>query len=70
MSIVKNVINFYTDGFKNMKVGKRLWLIVAIKFFIFFAILKIFFFPDILQTKFKNDTQRADYVMKNLLTDK
>ncbi len=67
MNIIKNITHFYIDGFKNMKVGKRLWLIVAFKFFIFFVILKIFFFPDILKTKFTNDTQRANYVMGNLL---
>ncbi len=70
MNIIKSIADFYIDGFKSMKVGKRLWLIVAFKFFIFFAILKIFFFPDILQTKFKNDTQRANYVMENLIKNR
>ncbi len=70
MYIIKNIVNFYIDGFKNMKVGKKLWLIVAFKFFIFFAILKIFFFPNILQTKFTNNTQRANFVMKNLLKNR
>jgi len=64
--ICKKVFNFYIEGFQNMKVGKKLWLILAIKFFIFFIILKIFFFPDILQTKFSNDSQRANYVMENI----
>jgi len=64
--ICKKVFNFYVEGFKSMKVGKKLWLILAIKFFIFFIILKIFFFPDILQTKFSNDSQRANYVMENI----
>ena len=64
--ICKKVFNFYVEGFQNMKVGKKLWLILAIKFFIFFIILKIFFFPDILQTKFSNDSQRANYVMENI----
>ncbi len=67
MGIIKNIANFYIDGFKNMKVGKRLWLIVAFKFFIFFVILKVFFFPNILKTHFSNNTQRANYVMENLL---
>lgn len=42
--MLKNVYYFYRDGFRNMKVGKTLWLIIAIKLFIMFAILKIFFF--------------------------
>ncbi len=66
MEICKKILYFYIDGFKNMKVGKRLWAILAIKFFIFFIILKIFFFPDILQTKFTNDKDRANFVMENI----
>ncbi|WP_331774528.1 DUF4492 domain-containing protein [Sulfurospirillum sp. 1612] len=64
--LCKKVFRFYVEGFQNMKVGKKLWAILAIKFFIFFIVLKIFFFPDILQTKFSNDHERANYVMENI----
>jgi hypothetical protein len=66
MNICKKILYFYIDGFKSMKVGKKLWLIIAIKMFIFFFILKIFFFPDILQTRFSNDNDRANFVMENI----
>jgi len=68
--MLRNIYNFYIDGFKSMKLGKKLWAIVAIKFFIFFIILKIFFFPDILKTKFSNDTQRGDYILNQLTQSK
>ena len=45
MTTVKRIINFYTEGFRSMTVGKKLWLIIFIKLFIMFAILKLFFFP-------------------------
>ncbi|BAF69262.1 DUF4492 domain-containing protein [Nitratiruptor sp. SB155-2] len=62
------IINFYIYGFRNMsKLGRKLWLIIAIKLFIFFVVIKMLFFPDILQEKFHSDKERADYVMKNLL---
>ena len=61
---------FYRDGFRSMKVGKKLWLIIGIKLFIFFFILKLFFFPNILQTQFSNDEDRANFVMENLTTQK
>lgn len=64
--ICKKVFRFYVEGFKGMKVGKKLWLILAIKFFIFFIVLKIFFFPDILQTQFSNDKDRANFVIENI----
>jgi len=66
MSIYKKILFFYIDGFKSMRVGKKLWLIMFIKLFIFFFILKLFFFPDILQTKFSNDKDRANFVIENI----
>lgn len=65
-SVIKKVIDFYINGFKNMRVGKKLWLIIGIKLFVFFIVLKLFFFPNILQTKFSNDTDRANFVIENL----
>ena len=65
-SLIKKIFYFYYDGFRNMTTGKRLWIIIFIKLFIMFAILKIFFFPNILQTKFDNDTERGNYVLEQL----
>ena len=70
MEILKKIALFYYDGFKNMKVGKKLWLIIGIKLFIFFFILKLFFFPNILQTQFSNDEDRANFVIENLTKQK
>ncbi len=66
MDILKKIFFFYIDGFKSMKVGKKLWLIIGLKLFIFFAVLKILFFPNILQTQFSNDKDRANHVIENL----
>ncbi len=64
--ILKKVFLFYYEGFKSMTVGKRLWLIIFIKLFIMFAILKFFFFPDFLKTNFKSDSERSNYVIEQL----
>jgi len=53
-----------------MTVGKKLWTIILIKLFIMFVILKLFFFPDFLKTRFENDEQRGNYVMEQLTTPK
>ncbi len=66
MNILKNIIHFYIDGFKSMTVGRRLWLIIFIKLFIMFAILKFFFFPNILQSEFNTDEERGDYVIEQI----
>ena len=57
---------FYYDGFRNMTIGKTLWAIILLKLFIFFAVIKLFFFPDLLGTMFDNDYKRADHVRKEL----
>lgn len=61
-----NIYRFYLDGFKRMTIGKTLWKIIFIKLFIMFAVLKLFFFPDFLQTNFATDEQRADHVIEQL----
>lgn len=60
-------IEFYKDGFKNMTVGKTLWVIALVKLFIMFAILKTFFFPNLLKEKFDNDSDRGKYVSEQLI---
>ncbi len=44
--ILYRVFDLYYDGFRNMKLGRTLWLVILIKLFIIFVILKLFFFPD------------------------
>lgn len=63
---IKTVFFFYVDGFRSMTLGKTLWAIILIKLFIMFAILKVFFFPDFLGSKFDNDSDKADYVRKEI----
>ena len=70
MTTVKRIINFYTEGFRSMTVGRKLWLIIFIKLFIMFAILKLFFFPNFLQTNFSTDQERSDYVIEQLINKK
>jgi hypothetical protein len=66
-SIIFRVFNFYFDGFRNLSgSGKKLWIIILIKLFIMFAILRIFFFPDILKEKYDSDKQRSEYVLDQL----
>jgi hypothetical protein len=61
------VVDLYVDGFRSMTVGKTLWLIIAIKLFIFFVIIKILFFPDFLASKSDSDDGKAQYVREQLI---
>jgi len=61
------IFKFYVDGFRSMTVGKTLWLIIGIKLFVMFAILKLFFFPNFLKSNFDNDSERSEYVIEQLI---
>jgi hypothetical protein len=59
---------FYYEGFRNMSLwGRKVWIIILIKLFIMFAILKIFFFQDFLNRKYDNDKQRSEYVLEQII---
>ena len=66
--IFRKIWLFYYEGFRQMTLGKKLWIIILIKLFIFFIILRLIFFPDFLKSKFKTDQERGDYVREQLIT--
>lgn len=61
------VIRFYVDGFRQMTVGRSLWLLIIIKLIIIFGILKLFFFPDILESRYDSDAERSEAVRSSLI---
>ena len=68
LPLFKNLYRFYADGFNSLSGwGKNVWIIIIIKLFIMFAILRIFFFPDFLKSKFNDDKQRGEYVLDQLI---
>ena len=67
-SIPLKIWRFYMEGFRNMTLGKSLWAIILIKLFIMFFILRLFFFPNILQQKSDTDEESANQVIENLIT--
>lgn len=66
MAVIKKVFRFYYDGFRSMTLGKTLWIIILIKLFIIFAILKIFFFPNFLNSKGKSNEEKANYIITEM----
>lgn len=66
MRWLSRIVDLYIDGFRNMKVGKELWLLIALKLLLLFGVMKVFFFPDVLQTQFQTDEARSQHVLENL----
>ena len=65
--MLKTIFQFYYEGFVNMsKPSKKLWLIIFIKLLIMFAVLKLFFFENFLNSQFDTDKEKSEYVSKQL----
>ena len=65
-NLFEKIFYLYYDGFENMRLGKTLWLIIAIKLFIMFAILKVFFFPNHIKQQASKGSE-SEYVSKELI---
>ncbi|PKP30756.1 MAG: DUF4492 domain-containing protein [Bacteroidetes bacterium HGW-Bacteroidetes-17] len=63
---LNKIFRFYYDGFRGMTYGKKLWIIILIKLFVLFFILKLFFFQDFLDSKFDTDQEKSNYVIEQL----
>jgi len=71
VQISARIWNFYLNGFKNMDWwGRRVWLIILIKLFIMFLILRIFFFPNFLKSNFSTDEERSRHVLEEITNTK
>lgn len=57
----------YIDGFRSMTIGKTLWMLIFIKLFIMFCILRVFFFPNFLNSVTDDDSQKDDYVSSQII---
>ena len=60
------VFDLYYDGFRSMTLGKTLWLVILIKLFIMFFVLKLFFFPNFIKEHSKGGDE-AKFVEKEML---
>ena len=63
---VHTIIAFYMQGFRSMRLGRTLWAIILLKLFILFGVVRIFFFPDYLDTRFTTDDEKAAYVLERI----
>lgn len=65
-NLLYSVYRFYADGFRSMTLGRVLWAVILIKLFVIFFVLRLFFFPDVLEQKSGGD--KASYVADELIS--
>ena len=63
---VLKIWRFYVDGLRGMKLGRTLWFIILVKLFIMFFILRLFFFPNYLNTPAVGG-DKEEYVGRELI---
>lgn len=64
--LLSRIFHLYYDGFRTMTLGKTLWAVILIKLAIIFLVLKLFFFPDFINTNAKNG-DKTGFVSKEIL---
>ena len=64
--IVVRVARFYIDGFRQMTWGRTLWILILVKLFIMFVVLRMIFFPRFLN-QFSTQDERRQYVSEELI---
>lgn len=47
--ILRDVWAFYVTGFREMTWGRTLWILILVKLFLIFVVLRLFFFHPTLQ---------------------
>lgn len=65
-SLPIRIFQFYFEGFRSMTWGKKLWILILIKLFIMFVVLKIFFFPRYLN-RFDTKEEKEQHVSEELV---
>ena len=65
MNILRRVADLYVDGFRNMTLGRTLWVIILLKLVIVLVVMKLLFFPAFLSSN-AEEGREADFVMKEM----
>ncbi|MDR1816790.1 MAG: DUF4492 domain-containing protein [Puniceicoccales bacterium] len=59
-------IHLFADGFRAMTLGRTLWVLVAVKLVVLFALIKPVFFRDELGRHAKTPAQKSAFVAQSL----
>ena len=65
-NVLARVAHFYIDGFRQMTWGRTLWILILVKLFIMFVVLRMIFFPRFL-SRFDTEGERRQYVSEELI---
>ena len=64
-AILLSIYEFCAEGFRKMTWGRPLWILIALKVIILFAVLRAFFFEPVLSGK--TEDQKIEHVAGELI---
>lgn len=70
VNLIKKIYTFYYQGFRQMTIGRSLWLLIIIKIAILFLVLKLFFFPNFLKQESAERQLAPDEVVRNTFIER
>lgn len=65
--LARDIWQFYREGFRQMTWGRTLWLLILVKLFVLFVVLRVFFFPDFLNGVTDTGEEKENYVSRELI---
>lgn len=66
MNKYNKLVKLYIDGFKNLTLGRILWKLIFIKILIIVIVLNFFIYDKSINTEYKTEDQKIDFVYKNI----
>lgn len=60
----RRIWRFYVDGFRSMTWGRTLWVLILVKLFVIFVVLRLIFFHPALEGQ--SEAQKQETVGRNL----
>ncbi|GGD49783.1 hypothetical protein GCM10012288_24790 [Malaciobacter pacificus] len=69
MHKIKNIYLLYKEGFQNLTIGRILWKLIIIKLIVILLFLNTFVYDKTIKTEYKNDNEKIQFVLKNLIKD-
>jgi len=68
--MIRSLYNNFISIIKKSSIARKVLIILCVKLFVIFIVLKIFFFPNFLKSKFDNQKDRSNYVLEHLTKTK
>jgi len=69
LKTLNNIFLLYKDGFSNLRVGKTLWKLIIIKLLVILVFLNFFIYDRNLNTEYKTDDKKIEFILNNLIKD-